>query len=160
VAFCSAPVEGQTVLAGVTKAYCLYLSSFVRSFFALSAETCMPGCFAPFTISKVKGGGKMKFMTLSVYPVEKAAEVAAAGDKVWASVPRERKAEGSYVLMSVPFDVPPNSLVAFTIGESDSAEVMAARVYPIMLAGATVNIIPLLEVPVAGGVKAEKKYRG
>jgi hypothetical protein len=29
-----------------------------------------------------------------------------------------------------------------------------------MLAGATVNIIPLLEVPVTGGVKAEKKYKG
>jgi hypothetical protein len=62
--------------------------------------------------------------------------------------------------MCVPFDVPPNSLVSVTISESDSAETMAARVYPLMLAGATINIIPLLEVPVTGGVKAEKKYRG
>jgi hypothetical protein len=29
-----------------------------------------------------------------------------------------------------------------------------------MLAGATVNIIPLLEVPVAGAAKLEKKYKG
>jgi hypothetical protein len=50
--------------------------------------------------------------------------------------------------------------VSFEISESDSAETMAARVYPLMLAGATVNIIPLLEVRIAGSVKAEKKYRG
>lgn len=102
----------------------------------------------------------MKFMTLSVYPVEKTAEVAAASDKVWANQPRERRPEATYILMCVPFDVPPNSLVSVAISESDSAETMAARVYPLMLAGATVNIIPLLEVPIAGGAKAEKKYRG
>ena len=102
----------------------------------------------------------MKFMSLVVYPVEKTAEIAAATDKVWASQPRESRPESSYVLMCVPFDIPPNSLVSVTISESDSAETIAARVYPIMLAGATVNIIPLLDVPVTGGVKAEKKYRG
>jgi len=102
----------------------------------------------------------MKFMSLVVYPVEKAAEVVAASDKVWTSQPRESRPESIYVLMCVPFDVPPNSLVTVTISESDSVETMAARVYPVMLAGATVNIIPLLEVPVTGGVKAEKKYKG
>jgi len=102
----------------------------------------------------------MKFMSLVVYPVEKTAEIAVATDKVWTSQPRERRPESSYVLMCVPFDIPPNSLVSVTISESDSAETIAARVYPIMLAGATVNIIPLLDVPVTGGVKAEKKYRG
>jgi len=102
----------------------------------------------------------MKFMSLVVYPIEKTAEIAAASDKAWAGVPRERRPESVYTLMCVPFDVPPNSLVSVTISESDSAETMAARVYPLMLAGATVNIIPLLEVPVAGGVKAEKKYKG
>jgi len=101
----------------------------------------------------------MKFLSLVVYPVEKTAEVAAASDKVWANVPRERRPEGSYILMSVPFDVPANSLVSVSISEDDNAEAIAARVYPIMLAGATVNIIPLLEVPVGGGVKTEKKYR-
>jgi hypothetical protein len=103
----------------------------------------------------------MKFMTLSIYPVEKATEIAAASDKGWATVPKERRPQAFYMLMSVPFDVPPNSLVDFTISESDSAEEIAARVYPYMLAGATVHIIPLLEVAIAGGAKrAEKKYRG
>ncbi|OGO00814.1 MAG: hypothetical protein A2Y59_04245 [Chloroflexi bacterium RBG_13_52_14] len=101
----------------------------------------------------------MKFMTLSVYPVEKTAEVAAASDKVWANQPRESRPDAAYVMMCVPFDTPPNSMVSVMINESDSAERIAARVYPIMLAGATVHVIPLLEVPIAGGAKAEKKYR-
>ena len=102
----------------------------------------------------------MKFMTLVVYPIEKAAEIAAASDKVWANQPKESRPEAANVMMCVPFDVPPNSLVAFTISESDSAERIAARVYPLMLAGATVSVIPLLEMPIAGTVKTEKKYRG
>ncbi len=102
----------------------------------------------------------MKFMSISIYPVDKAAEIAAASDKVWANEPRANRPEASYVLMCVPFYVPPNSLVGVAISESDSAEKMAARIYPIMLAGATAHIIPLLEVPIGGGAKAEKKYRG
>ena len=102
----------------------------------------------------------MKFMSLIVYPVEKTAEVAAASDKVWANETKANRPEATYVLMSVPFDVPPNSLVSVTINESDSAEKIAARVYPLMLAGATIHVIPLLEVPIAASAKAEKKYRG
>ena len=102
----------------------------------------------------------MKFMTMSVYPVAKAAEIGAAADKVWRDNPSEGRATSSFLMMSVPFDVPPNSIVAFSIGESESAESMAARVYPLMLAGASVSIIPLLEVPGGGGAEAEKQYRG
>jgi hypothetical protein len=103
----------------------------------------------------------MKFMTLTTWPVEKTAEVAAATDKVWAKQPKERREQAkSYILLCVPFDVPPNSMVSVGISESDSAERMAANVYPIELAGATVSIIPLLEVPVGGSTKAEKKYKG
>jgi hypothetical protein len=101
----------------------------------------------------------MKFMALSIYPVEKAAEIAAASDQGWASVPRERRPQAVYALLCVPFDVPPNSMVAFSISEADSADKIAARVYPQMLAGATVNIIPLLEVPVAGSAKFVKKLK-
>ena len=102
----------------------------------------------------------MKFLTMSIYPVAKAAEVAAASDKVWAGRSQEGQPPSAYVLMTVPFPVPPNSLVGITIGESESAEEMAARVYPLMLAGATVDIIPVLEVPLGAGAQAEKKYRG
>jgi hypothetical protein len=103
----------------------------------------------------------MKFMTLSVFPVEKTAEVSAAADKVWANVPKESRAQVIYTMLCVPqFEVPPNSLVAFTISESDSAEKSAAIVYPQMVAGATLHVIPLLEVPIVGAAKAEKKYKG
>jgi len=104
----------------------------------------------------------MKFMTLSIWPVDKTVEVSAASDKVWAKQPKERR-EGAttYVLMCVPsFNIPPNSFVSVSIGEGDSIEEMAANIYPIGLAGADIQIIPLLEVPVGGSVKAEKKYRG
>ncbi len=101
----------------------------------------------------------MKFMTFSIYPVAMAAEVGKASDKVWAGRSQEGQPPSAYVLMTVPFPVPPNSLVVVTIGESESAEEMAARVYPLMVAGATVNIIPLLEVPLGAGAEAEKKYR-
>ena len=102
----------------------------------------------------------MKFMTLTIYPVAKAAEVGKASDKMWAGRSQESKPPCAYVLMTVPFPVPPNSLVAVTIGESESAEELAARVYPMMVAGATVHIIPVLEMPLGGGEEAEKKYRG
>ena len=95
-------------------------------------------------------------MNMTIYPAEGAAEVAAASDGVWANQPRERRPVSSYVLMSVPFDVPPNSLVSVTISESDSAERMAASVYPLILAGATVNVVPLSEVPVTDGVKGKR----
>jgi len=101
----------------------------------------------------------MKFMILSSWPIEKAAEVAAASDKAEASVPRERRAPGYMPMCALP-DVPPDSMVSIAIVERDSIEEMAARLYPVMLAGATINIIPLLEVPAGGSVKAEKKYRG
>jgi len=103
----------------------------------------------------------MKFMTLVVQPVEKAAEISAASDKGWASWPKESRPQVGYVMLCVPrFKVPPNSLVAFTISEADSADKISARVYPQMVAGATVNVIPLVEFPMGGAAKTEKKYRG
>jgi len=102
----------------------------------------------------------MKFMTLSVWPVEKTAEVAVASDKVWANQPKASRPVVNCILMCVPFDVPPNSMVSVSISESDSAEKMAERLYPIMLAGAEVQVIPLLDTTVGAAVKGEKKYRG
>lgn len=102
----------------------------------------------------------MKFMRMTVAPADRVAEIGAASDKGWASVPRERRPEAIYTLMCVPFDVPPNSIVTVTIEESDSAEAMVARAYPLIQAGGTVNIIPVLEVPIAGAAKTEKKYKG
>jgi hypothetical protein len=102
----------------------------------------------------------MKFMTMTIMPAEKAAEVAAASDKAWATQPPERRPKSAYVLMTVPFEVPPHSMVSVYITEEDSIDAVAARAYPVMLTGATVNIIPLMELPVGGAAKTEKKLRG
>jgi len=102
----------------------------------------------------------MKFMTMSVIPVEKMAEVAAASDKAWAGQPQERRPKNAYVLMTVPFEVPPHSMVSVYITEEESMEAVAARVYPVTLAGATVNIIPLMEYVPGVAAKTEKKLKG
>ena len=102
----------------------------------------------------------MKFMTFTIYPVAMAAEVGKASDKVWAARSHKGEPPSAYVLMTVPFPVPPNSLVVVTVGDSESAEEMASRVYPLMVAGATVHVIPVLEMPLGGGAEAEKKYKG
>ena len=102
----------------------------------------------------------MKFMTMVIMPADKVAEVAAASDKAWAAQPAERRPKSAYVLMTVPFDAPPHSVVTVYITEEDSIDAVAARVYPVMLAGATVNIIPVMEYAPGGAVKTEKKLRG
>lgn len=102
----------------------------------------------------------MKFMMLSYIPIEKLAEVSATSDRVWTKARRVKRTASTYLLLSVPFDVPANSHVTFNIFDADSAEEIAAIVYPIQLAGASIDIIPLLEVPVGGTAKAEEKYRG
>ncbi len=58
----------------------------------------------------------MKFMTMSVYPVSQTAEVGAASDQVSRDHPSEGAPSSFFVMMSVPFDAPPNSIVAFSIG--------------------------------------------
>jgi hypothetical protein len=102
----------------------------------------------------------MKFMTLVFIPADKMAEVAAASDKVWAKAPRERRAQTTYMLMCNPPDVPENCAVSFSINEGDDMEEIAASVYQMALAGAGVNIIPLLELPGGGAAKVERKYKG
>ena len=102
----------------------------------------------------------MKFMVLAVVPIEKLGEAAAAHDKVWAAEPPERRPKSAYVLMCVPFEVPPHSMVTTYIIEADTMEAVAARVYPIMLAGASVNVIPLMEFTPGGAAKAQERFKG
>jgi len=65
-----------------------------------------------------------------------------------------------YMCVGIPFPgVPPNTMGGFSISEAESAEAMAARLYPLALAGATIHVVPLMELPVGGTVEAEKKYR-
>jgi len=102
----------------------------------------------------------MKFMMLTYTPGEKMAEVSAASDKVWAKAPPKKRADVGYLLMCHPFDVPEGCYVTFSIFDGDSAEEIAATVYPMELAGAKVQIVPLLEVRSGSSAKTEKEYRG
>jgi hypothetical protein len=101
----------------------------------------------------------MRFLTFFSYEATKTAEIAAVGDKVNANLPKGSKILASYVCLSPPFPVPPNTLVSFSIGEVDNAEAMAATSYPLMLAGATISRVPIMEVPIKSEAKTEKKYR-
>ena len=103
----------------------------------------------------------MKFLSITVFDVAKTAEVAAASDKVWASPPPGIKMLANYVCLADLFlGVPPNTMETVAIAEAESAEALAAVSYPLMLAGATIHRVPVLEVPVAGAAEAEKKYKG
>lgn len=103
----------------------------------------------------------MKFLNLNLFDVAKTAELAKASDKVWASPPAGTKMLASYVSMSPVFpNQPPNTVVTIRITEAENAEAMAAIHYPMMLAGATIYAIPILEFPLAGAAEVEKKYKG
>jgi hypothetical protein len=103
----------------------------------------------------------MKFLNLNLFDVAKTAEVAKASDKVWASPPAGTKMLASYVSLSPVFpNQPPNTMVGIYIIEAENAEAMAAVHYPMMIAGATIYAIPMLELPLVGAADAEKKYKG
>jgi hypothetical protein len=103
----------------------------------------------------------IKFLTYSIYDVNKTAEIAALADQVWTSPPSGMKVLSSYVCQGMPFQgVPPNSLVAIQIIEAESNEVLAAVQYPMALAGASIHTVPVLEVTAGTGAETERKYRG
>lgn len=100
----------------------------------------------------------MKFITFAMYDVAKAAEVAQVADKV-AKTPGH-KTLAPYVCQGKPFDgVPPNTLVVIAITEAESNQAIAAVTYPLLLAGATLWSVPVLEMPVASAATEERKYR-
>lgn len=100
----------------------------------------------------------MKFLGFAMYDVAKAVEVAQASDKV-AKTPG-RKVLADYVCEGIAFPgQPPNTLVSITVAEYESNEAVAAALYPMAIAGATVWAVPVLEMQVGRGAATEKKYR-
>jgi len=101
----------------------------------------------------------MKFLTFAMFDVAKAADVAAAGDKV-ANTPGA-KMLAQYICQGIPFPgVPPNATVVIGICEAESNEAISAVTYPLALAGATVWMVPAQEMAVGGAAETEKKFRG
>jgi hypothetical protein len=100
----------------------------------------------------------MKFLGFAMYDVAKAVEVAQASDKV-AKTPG-RKVLADYVCEGIAFPgQPPNTLVSIAVAEYESNEAVAAALYPMAIAGATVWAVPVLEMQVGSGAATEKKYR-
>ena len=103
----------------------------------------------------------MKFLTFTMYDTAKAAEVAAASDKTMASPPPGTKLLARYTCLGIAFPgAPPNTMVVISLREAENAESMAAIGYPMMLAGATVWYVPVMELPVTPtAAEVEKKLR-
>ena len=100
----------------------------------------------------------MKFLSFYMFDMTKAAEIAAAGDKV-ANTPGV-KLLAQYACQAIPFPgVPPNTMVVVTIAEVESNEALATANYPLELAGATTHRVPIMEMPVGGAAETEKQYR-
>ena len=103
----------------------------------------------------------MKFLNFCMFDVAKGVDVAQATDKFWASPSPGMKMLADYVCEGLPFPgALPNTMVGISIIEAESNEALAALSYPLMLAGASVWNVPVLEMPVGGAAEADKKYRG
>ena len=103
----------------------------------------------------------MKFLQFGMFEVAKAADVAAASDKFWASPPPGIKMLADYVCLGLAFPGHPlNTAVGVSVVEAESAEALLAATYPMALAGASVWNVPIMEMPVAGVAELEKKMRG
>jgi len=103
----------------------------------------------------------MKFVVMSVWDVSKAAELAKISDKVAAAPPPGYKGLAQYVCLAQPFSgIPPGKGVTISVCEADSSEAIAAALYPSMLAGADINTVPVIDMPIGGMTDVEKKARG
>ena len=103
----------------------------------------------------------MKFVVMSVWDVGKAAELAKLQDKVDTAPPSGYKTLASYVCLAHPVSgLPSGTGVSIIITEAESAEALAAANYPAMLAGADINIVPVIDMPIGGVAEVEKKARG
>jgi len=103
----------------------------------------------------------MKFLQFGMFDVAKAADVSQASDKFWAKPPPGIKMLADYVCLGMPFPgAPPNTVVGIGVIEAETAEALAALLYPMGLAGASVWCVPVMELPVGGVAKVEKKLRG
>jgi hypothetical protein len=100
----------------------------------------------------------MKFITFTMYDVDKFAEVAKASDKN-AKIPGQ-KLLAMYGCMGKAFDgQPPNTILAIAIRETESAEALAAALLNLAFTGATAWAVPVMEMPVGGAEAEAKKFQ-
>jgi hypothetical protein len=92
----------------------------------------------------------MKFLSFTTFNISKLGEVAQAADKLGKNPPEGYKILAMYSCQANPFtgtELARGDMVSVSIIESDSAEAMASASLEMMMAGATVNRIPVMEIP-------------
>jgi len=100
----------------------------------------------------------MKFITFNMVDMAKIGEIAQASDKA-ANIPGQ-KILAKYSCLGKPFDgVPPNTAVIITVHESESAEALFAYGGTMMLAGATIWGVPVMDYPVGKSAEEIKKLQ-
>jgi hypothetical protein len=103
----------------------------------------------------------MKLMVSTLMEVSKVPAVSKASDKIWANPPAGVKVLAGYTCQGLAFpDMPTNTILSIRLVEAESNEDVAAIIYPLAVAGATVWSTPILDLPQGGVVDMEKKYRG
>jgi hypothetical protein len=92
----------------------------------------------------------MKFLSFTTFNIDKLAEVAKAADKLGKNPPEGYKLLAMFSCQANPFsgtELARGDMVSVSIIESDSAEAMATANLEMTLAGATINRIPVMEIP-------------
>ncbi len=103
----------------------------------------------------------MKFLMFLAMDVAKAAEVAQASDKVWASPPAGTKLLATYACLGIPWSgVTGNMVISVGVVEAENAEALTGVIYPMGLAGASAWCVPVLELPVGRAAAVERQVRG
>jgi len=102
----------------------------------------------------------MKFLNFTVFDVHKSTDIAAVNDKFQAAPTEGYKVLHEFACMSPPFPVPPNSIVGVSITEVKTTDAMLSHHYQLLLAGATIYRVPIMEVPLASSIDVERKGRG
>jgi hypothetical protein len=93
---------------------------------------------------------KMKFLSITTYNIDKLSEIAQAADNLGKNPPEGYKLLAMYSCQGNPFpgmELERGDMVSVSIIESESAEAMASANLQLVLAGATVNRIPVMEIP-------------
>ncbi len=103
----------------------------------------------------------MKFATFLVWQPDQAAALSQVVDKLATDPPPGYKLLAHHVYEAQPVSgLPPGTTVSSLLAETESSEAIAAASYPLMLTGAAVNSVAVLDIPLTETVAVEKKYRG
>ncbi len=104
----------------------------------------------------------MKFLTIQTMPVDKVTQITEAGNKLWSNPPKGIKLIASYgILSQQPFpNTPPNTIVGIAISECEKEEAMLEASIPQIVAGATLQRFPIVEMTPGKGAELGKKLGG